>query len=325
MPVSETIESLRLVGKSDAMQQVYKMIGRLCNVDLSILLLGEKGSGKKLVAEALHFFSHRASSPFHIIKGSEVRECPDEELLGITETHDGNATCYITEFSAMPVFSQHQLLNIHKKKEYKCSHNNRRKKHNLRFIVATDHSIKEELESGKIQADLFYDWNFLPILLPPLRDRKEDIPLYADHFLEKFSSEMKVSRKQLTPEAIDILLNHDWPGNVDELKLAMHTSLSNCRGNYIRAEHLPGFKKVGQGESESYERLRAFLNSKLSSYIQHSPLNSSGDLYRLLLPQIEKSLFQYALNKSKGNKNKAAALLGLHRNTLNKKLQKRSG
>ena len=325
MPVSQTIDTLSLIGESDIMHQLYKMIGRACNVDCAILLIGEKGSGRRAAAKALHFFSYRAAFPFNILSGSDPRESTDEELLGIDGTHQTESTCYVTDYTSMSTFAQHQLVSIHKRKEFKCSHTNRYRKHNLRFLIAAGETIHEDLESGKFPMDLFYDWNFLPLYIPPLRNRREDIPLYANHFLESLASEMKVSRKELTPEALEILIVYDWPGNLNELKGIMKTALSNCRGNYVRAEHLPAFHKQNNEDRESFARLKNFLDSRLSSYIQNSPAAFSGNLYRLLVPQIEKTLFQHALRKANGNKNKAAKLLGLHRNTLNKKLQQLSG
>src|ERR1041384_7920204 len=106
MPVTQTIESVQLVGKSDAMQQVYKMIGRLCNLDCAVLLIGEKGSGKKIVARALHFFSHRAGFPFQYIASDSVNPCSDEDLLGINENHQTEATYYVSDLGAIPIFSQ---------------------------------------------------------------------------------------------------------------------------------------------------------------------------------------------------------------------------
>lgn len=322
MTVSLTIDSLTLTGKSHQMHQLYKMIGRVCNLDCPVLLLGEPGSGKGHVARALHFFSHRAGSPFYLIRGSDVTERSDEQFLGIEEPHPPEGTCYITDYTSMSVLSQYQLLSIHQRKQFKCSHSGELRSHNLRFILCADHTFQQELESGSIAPDLYYDWNFLPLYIPPLRDRREDIPLYANHFLELLSAEMKVTRKECSPEAMEILLAHEWPGNLKELKGTLQIALSNCRGNYIRSEHLPSLKRQGAGDAEAFERLEFFLNSKLSSYIQHSPDMLAGNLYRMLLPQIEKSLFDYALDKSRGNRNKAAQLLGLHRNTLNKKLHK---
>jgi|GEM_PF-5257908 len=322
MPLSQTIEELQLLGKSDLMHQVYKMIGRLCNVDCAVLMVGEAGSGKKTVARALHYYSHRGSSPFLIIPGDEVRESSHEELLGIDETHPYESTCYIPNWTSLPIFAQEQLLSIYKTGEYKCSHSNRYKKHHFRFIAAIDHDFRTDLDNGKIPLDLYYDWNFLPLYIPPLRDHKEDVPIYANHYLEILAAERRLSRKELSPEATEILLAHDWPGNLDELKKTMDVALSNCRGSYIRAEHLPILEKQTQTGKEAFERLAMFLNSKLSTYVQNSSAMAGGNLYRLLLPRLEQSLFQYTLKKTNGNKNKAAQILGLHRNTLNKKLQK---
>jgi two-component system nitrogen regulation response regulator GlnG len=325
MSASQTIDSLTLVGKSDAMHQIYKMIGRLCNVDCAVLLIGEKGSGRGLVARALHFFSQRAAFPFHILGETADRESSDEEIIGIDHTHQVEATCYVPDYMSLRPFVQHRLLDIHKRKEFKCSHTDKYRKHNLRFLVAAGDDFGQYLENGNFPLDLFYDWNFLPVFVPPLRNRKEDIPLYANHFLEVLAKEMRVSRKELTPEALEILMHHDWPENLSELKQAIRTALDNCRGNYVRAEHLPSFRKQRTPDTDVLARLKSFLDSRLSSYIQNAPSAFSGDLYGLLLPQIEKTLFQYALRKANGNKNQAARILGLHRNTLNRKLQQLSG
>jgi two-component system, NtrC family, nitrogen regulation response regulator GlnG len=322
MPITQTIESVQLLGKSDAMQQVYKMIGRLCNLDCAVLLIGEKGSGKKVVARALHFFSQRSASTFQFISSETVNYCSDEELLGIDETHQAEATCYVTDLGSIPLFSQHQLSKIHKQRQYRCFHTKKMREHNYRFVVGCSQNLKDEIDSGRIALDVFYDWNFCPVYIPPLRDRKEDIPLHAEHFLELCSAEMRVTKKALSPEAIEALQAYDWPGNLDELKLAIRNALAKCNGNYIWADHLPSFKKPMQIETAAFFRLQGFLGSKLSSYVQNSPSSVSGNLYRLLLPQMERALLEYAMKKAKGNKNRAAALLGLHRNTLNKKLQK---
>src|SRR5262249_1945142 len=147
-------------------------------------------------------------------------------------------------------------------------------------------------------------------------------PMLADHFLKSLAAEMKFSQKELAPEAVELLLSYDWPGNLDELKSALAGALSRCRGNYLRPEHFGALKSHSEESVEAFTRLEMFLNSKLSAYIESFSGIPDGDLYRLILPQMEKSLFDYALRKSRGNKNRAAEILGLHRNTLNKKLQR---
>jgi two-component system, NtrC family, nitrogen regulation response regulator GlnG len=322
MAGAETISKLELIGKTDVMHQIYKMIGRLCNVDCAVLIIGEPGSGKKNVARALHYYSHRSSAPFYVISGEYANDASHEELLGIGETHPFDPTFYITDWPSLSLITHQQLLSIHQSGRYKCTHSDQYREHHFRFIAATNQALRQDLDSGKIPLDLYYDWNFLPLYIPPLRDHKEDIPIYANHFLEKSAAERKVSRKELSPEASEILMAHDWPENLDELKKAMDFALSNCRGSYIRAEHLPVLRRQVPNEAETFEQLASFLSSKLTSYIQNSSSSTSGNLYRLLLPHLEQSLFQYTLKKSKGNKVKAAEILGLHRNTLNKKLQK---
>jgi two-component system, NtrC family, nitrogen regulation response regulator GlnG len=322
MASAQTIDKLLLLGKTDVMHQIYKMIGRLCNVDCAVLIIGERGCGKKTVARALHYYSHRAASPFYIISTDAIRDSTHEELLGIQGDHPADSTYYIPQWNTLPLLAHEQLLTIHSTRQYRCSHENHDRDHHFRFIAAIDHDFKRDLEDGKIPVDLYYDWNFLPLYIPPLRDHKPDIPLYANHFLEKLCAEKKVSRKELSPEATETMMAHDWPGNLDELKQVMESALSNCRGSYIRHEHLPRLKKPAQAEAEAIDKLAIFLNSKLTTYFQNSTPSASGNLYRLLLPHMEQSLFQYTLKKSNGNKNRAAEILGLHRNTLNKKLQK---
>lgn len=319
MPAPITKDSVQLIGNSDPMHQLFKMIGRVCNTDCAILLIGEKGSGKSVVARAIHQYSGRPSASFRDLPGKLVRESSDEELLGIDDAHQSDGTCYITDFTAMPDYVQQRLVAIHQKKEFKCAHTGKTRKHTLRFIVATEGDIKEAMESGNMPADLFYDWNFLPLFVPPLRDRKEDIPLLAGYFLDIAAADLRVSRRDLSPEAMEILTSHEWPGNLEELKSCMRKALEGCRGNYIRAEHLPELKSGVN--SEALTMLEMFLSSRLTSYIEEAPSHVKGNLFRLLLPEMEQSLFQYALKKSRGNKNRAARYLGVHRNTLIKKLQ----
>jgi two-component system nitrogen regulation response regulator GlnG len=311
--------SVQLIGKSDPMQDLFKMIGRVCGTDCAVLLIGEKGTGKSLVARAIHQYSRNSQSPFRVLSGRQLRESNDEELLGIDDSHQADGTCYITDFIAMPDYVQHRLVSIRQNGEYKCVHAGTARRHALRFIVATEGDIKEAMESGSMPVDLFYDWNFLTLYVPPLRDRKEDIPLLANHFLEISAAELRVSRRDLSPEAMELLLSHDWPGNLTELKACMKKALESCRGNYIRAEHLPELK-TGVN-SEAMTMLEMFLSSRLSAYIENAPVHLKGNLFRLLLPEMEQSLFQHALKKSRGSMNRAALYLGVHRNTLNKKIQ----
>lgn len=315
-----------LVGRSGVMQQLYKMIGRICNADCAILLIGEKGSGKSAVARAIHDFSHRAAFPFQMISGRETRFGDDEELLGLDSSHEAEVegTCYITDLTAMPYFLHERLLSIRKSGEFRCTHKNRMRKHRLRFVIADEGTINSELERGTMPSDFFFDWNFLPLFVPPLRDRKDDIPLLADHFLSALASELGITEKELAPEAMELLMAYNWPGNISQLREVLRAGLLQCKGNYIRVEHLSMLSRQDQKDSETLTRLEMFLSAGLSSYIDNYTESLGGDLYRMLLPQMEKSLFEYALKKSKGNKNRAAEILGLHRNTLLKKLQKSS-
>lgn len=319
MPPSESTDFVKLIGKSEPMHQLFKMIGRVCNTDCAILLIGEKGVGKRLVARTLHDLSHRAPFPFRVLSGKHLREASDEELLGVDDNHQVDGTCLLTDLTAMPDYVQHRLVTIHRQKQFKCGHTGRVRKHNLRFVAATEGDIKEAIVSGRMPADHFYDWNFLPVYVPPLRDRKEDIPLLANHFLEIAARELQVSRRELSPEAMEILTAHEWPGNLIELRSSLKKAMENCRGNYIRAEHLPELK--AGDNSAAITMLELFLSSRLTSYIESAPSHLKGNLFRLLLPEMEQSLFQYALKKSRGNQNRAAQYLGVHRNTLNKKLQ----
>src|SRR5438477_2211191 len=154
MADSRSIENLHLAGNSDSMQQLYKMIGRICNADCAILLLGEKGSGKKIVARAIHYFSHRAAAPFQVISGKQLRLSSDEELLGIDESHQTEGTCFISDLTAMPYFMHDRLLTIHRRKQFKCNHEGNYKKHRIRFIVANEGTIQDEMESGELPEDL---------------------------------------------------------------------------------------------------------------------------------------------------------------------------
>lgn len=303
------------------MQQLYRMLGRVCSLNCSVLLVGEPGTGKSVVARALHHFSHR-SGPFIHLDGKELQERTDEELLEITDAHHEDSTFYITDWKLLPIFVQNQLLRIYRSGQYVCGHSGLQRNHNFRFVFSFEKGFQEPLQEESIPSDHFYDWNLLPLFIPSLRERKDDIRLYTGYFLERLASETKIPHKELSPEAMEILGNYDWPGNLTEMKEVLRSALSRCRGNYIRTEHLPDLRKPESAEKEAREHLKAFLHSKLSTYIQNAVLTEEGNLYRVLLPHMEKPLLEYALKKSRGNKNKAAKILGLHRNTLNKKLHR---
>src|SRR6202035_583669 len=248
-------EQLPLIGRSPAMQEIYRAIARLMGTDLSVLITGESGTGKELVARALHDFGKRRSGPFVAINMAAIpRELIESELFGhergaftgaTTRTQGrfeqaNGGTLFIDEIGDMPPEAQTRLLRVLQEGEFTSVGGRQPIKANVRIIAATHRDLRTAIRQGQFREDLFYRLNVVPIRLPPLRERVEDIALLARHFLERARDD-GLSSKSLDQGAVDRLRQHGWPGNVRELENLMRRLAALCpeeviNGDIVNAE-----------------------------------------------------------------------------------------
>jgi len=328
------LESMPLVGRSAPMQSLYRSLARLVNSDLSVMLSGEQGTGKRLMARVLHEYGNRKQRPFLRINLSTI---PSDEI----ETHlFGNAnrpgafgkadggTLYLEEVHLLPGQVQAKLLRVLMEGEYLLEGASRPSKLDLRLICSSSENLQTFIVSGEFLNDLFYRIAVVPLTLPPLRERNEDIPDLARHFLKTLEMDSGIAR-HLNEEAIESLKGHDWPGNVRELenliqRLGVLHPQETITCELVERE----LQNAHQAKSESkkptaieFANLSAAANHFTRLELTDSHPKKNGGLYHHMLWQFEKPVLERAMEAMDHNQLRAAELLGINRNTLRKKLK----
>ncbi|WP_284947835.1 nitrogen regulation protein NR(I) [Acidisoma cladoniae] len=334
-------ERLPLIGRSPAMQEIYRTVARLTTTDLTVMINGESGTGKELVARALHDYGRRRAGPFVAINMAAIpRELIESELFGhergaftgATSRNQGRfeqasgGTLFLDEIGDMPQEAQTRLLRVLQEGEFTAVGGRQPLRANVRIIAATHRDLRAAIRQGLFREDLFYRLNVVPIRLPPLRERVEDIPLLARHFLDKARND-GLPFKSLEPSALDRLRAHRWPGNVRELENLMRRLAALHAQETITAEVVdrdlaeaaPATEEDGSAASEPLTRamerhIRQFLTA-------HEEGLMGNDIYDRVIAEVERPLIQLTLLATRGNQIKAAAMLGLNRNTLRKKIR----
>jgi len=337
-------DALPLIGRSPAMQEIYRVIARLTTTDLTVMINGESGAGKELVARALHDYGRRRQGPFVAINMAAIpRELIESELFGhergaftgATNRHvgrfeqAGGGTLFLDEIGDMPPEAQTRLLRVLQEGEYTTVGGRQPIRANARIIAATHRDLRALIRSGQFREDLFYRLNVVPIRLPPLRERPDDIPVLAQHFLNKAQAE-GLPTKTIDPAAMALLSAYRWPGNVRELEnlirrlaalvpqpVITEEILAQELADYAVAEE-PAPAAVSDdadGMTTVVERHIA----RLLTAIRES--GEEGVLYERALAELERPLIRMTLAETRGNQIRAAALLGLNRNTLRKKIR----
>lgn len=341
-------EELPLIGRSQAMQEVYRVIARLTGTDLSALITGESGTGKELVARALHDFSRRRGGPFVAINMAAIpRELIESELFGhekgaftgATQRYAGrfeqaqSGTLFLDEIGDMPFEAQTRLLRVLQEGEYTTVGGRQPIKTDVRIVAATHRDLRQLVTQGRFREDLYYRLNVVPIRLPPLRERREDVPDLVRHFLAQ-AVEEGLPAKTLTGGAMDRLRQHRWPGNVRELenlvrRLAALYAEDTIGVDVIEAELADGAALAAHGGGEDGadrpgdgESLGEAVERTLKRFFAaHGEALPPNGLYERVLHEVERPLIELCLDATRGNQIKAAELLGVNRNTLRKKIR----
>jgi two-component system response regulator AtoC len=341
----------QIIGSAPKMQQVFKMIERVADTDSTILILGESGTGKELVARALHFNSRRQFAPFVPINCSALPEnLLESELFGhrrgsftgaitdkkgLFQEADGG-TIFLDEVGSMSPLLQSRLLRVLQEREVRRVGENVSVYVNVRVLAASNESLEEKIKAGTFREDLYYRLNVIPIQLPSLRERRDDIPLLVSHFLKDKISPRTDRPFQMTRQAMDVMCAYDWPGNVRELENAVERAATLCDGDIVQAADLPpsilgAVQLSGLGnESETAAALPTVPDSALyplrSNEVGQEAAGSPPMSAEPLLPlkafmrDQEQSHLNRALQQCDGDKEKAAVLLGVSLATLYRKL-----
>ena len=323
-------ERLPLIGRSAPMQEVYRTIARLVGADLTVLILGESGAGKELVARALHDLGRRRDGKFAVINLAAVpRERVEAELFGKGEGDYGKmveadgGTLFLDEIGDMPLDAQTRLLRVIDGTEPVINPKTGRRP-NVRIIAATNRNLRGLIAQGLFREDLFFRLNVAPVRLPPLRDRTEDIPDLARAFLLRANREGLPS-KTIDQSALDRLKTHSWPGNVRELENLIRRVCALYGEDLITARIIERELQepaVIQPGDEGPVTLSTLVERHLTSYFADQPDGVPPvGLYDRVLEEVERPLIHLALSATRGNQVRAAEILGLNRNTLRKKIQ----
>ena len=329
----------QIVGESDAMHAIYLTIGRAAISDETVLIMGESGTGKESIAKAIHENSKRAAEEFVVVDCSAIPSDLIESALfghvkgaytGADTARQGKfeqadrGTIFLDEVGELPIEVQMKLLRVLQEREVEPIGSNEIRKIDVRVVAATNRRLDLAIREGSFREDLFYRLNVVPIFLPPLRERKEDIPDLVDFFMSRFAQDYGQSKGTISPEAFKLLMAYEWPGNVRELENTLKRALVMCAGQVLLPEHFPELS----GSSTAYaikaptgfeSRLASLMSERVDELIESGA--SSGSLHADIRIAVEKPLFELILQRTGWNRRKAAEILGINRNTLHSKME----
>jgi len=327
-----------IVGSSPAMQQIYKMIGKVAPTGVTVLLRGESGTGKELVARAIYHHSNRADRPFLPVNCAAIPETLlESELFGhekgaftgaltrrIGKFEQGNGgTIFLDEIGDMTPATQAKILRVLQDQQFERLGGSERITVDVRLIVATNQDLEKAIREGTFRQDLYYRLKVVTLNLPRLRERREDIPELVRYFLQCFAPQINRNVGEVAPRALEKLMRYRWPGNVRELENAVKRALVIAKGNTLLPEDffLEGVGPEGMGlkdQMDFEERLHRLMEPVFKELAEHSRSHPEADV----MSAMEKTLIKMALQETKGNQVQAAILLGISRNTLRSKIER---
>jgi len=334
-------EDLPLIGRSRAMQDIFRIIARMTQTDLTVMIYGESGTGKELVARVLHDFGKRRRGPFVALNMAAIpRELIESELFGhekgaftgAAQRYAGRfeqargGTLFLDEIGDMPMEAQTRLLRVLQEGEFTTVGGTKPIRADVRIIAATHRNLKQMIATGQFREDLYFRLNVVPVRLPPLRERLDDIPDLVNHFLKQ-ASEDGLAHKRFSPEAMELLRKHRWPGNVRELenlvrRIVAIYSEEEIGPEIVKTELAETGEAAPSAEAASSaslsERVEDWLNGYFARYGESLP---PPGLYDRVIREVEAPLISAALAATGGNQLRAAELLGINRNTLRTRIR----
>lgn len=321
-----------IIGEAPAMQEVFRSIGRLARSNITVLINGESGTGKELVAHALHKHSPRRTSPFIALNMAAIpKELMESELFGhekgaFTGAHtqrkgrfeqaDGG-TLFLDEIGDMPMELQTRLLRVLSDGEFFRVGGHSAVNVDVRIIAATHQNLEQRVERSEFREDLFHRLNVIRIQIPALRERREDVPVLANYFLNLAARELNMSAKAMSPEVENYLMQLPWPGNVRQLENTCRWLMVMAPGQVVQIDDLPTELANGSNESTSRDDWQHLFRQWASAKALSGQEGALSDV----IPQVEQLLMEVALEKTAGKRQEAAKLLGWGRNTLTRKLK----
>jgi len=334
---AKVVVSDQLLGNSPAMQAVAKEIGRVAAQDVTVLILGESGTGKELVARAIYHHSHRSEGPFVAINCAAIPEAlleselfghekgaftgADHRRIGKFELCHGG-TLLLDEVGDMAPNTQSKLLRILEERCFERVGGNESISVDVRILAATNQDLEHYIDQGRFRKDLYYRLRGVAIHLPPLRERREDIPELAASFLVRCGRELDITVQSIAPETLALLMHHSWPGNIRELQATIRESLLRSSGNVLLPEFLP--QELTNGRATDFELAQANSSGnwhQLGEVLEGWFSTGQMDLYRRALEHFDRLILMRAVQQSGGNQTKASEILGISRFTLRSKLR----
>jgi len=326
-----------IIGRSPAMQKLFRTLGRVAASDLTVLITGESGTGKELVARALHERSRRANHPFIAINTAAIpADLLEAELFGHEkgaftgaekmragrfEQADGG-TLFLDEIGDMPLPLQSKLLRVLEEGRVQRVGSNQSRTVNVRLLAATHQNLQTKINKGEFREDLYYRLNVIPVHIPPLRERRDDIKELAEFLLQLSADELGMPPPILLDDALELLKRHDWPGNVRELRNVMRRLAVLTPGASINLSDVALALGNDANTDQESESLPNAVTRCMREYINRLGYAKAIDLHQHLLEQVEPPLLMLALEQCHGNQLKVSDMLGLNRNTVRKLLRK---
>src|SRR3954453_18615528 len=326
-----------IIGNGSAMAEVFRITQQVAPSRACVLIVGETGTGKELIARAIHDLSPRYSGPYIRVNcGALTESLLESELFGHVKgsftgavdnrtgrfeaAHTGSI--FLDEINSTSPKLQVKLLRVLQEGEFERVGDNNTKKVDTRIVAATNRDLLDEIDSGRFREDLYYRLNVVPIYLPPLRERREDIPSLVEFFLKRYADQNRREVRRVHPEAMRLLRDHDWPGNVRELQNYVERAVILGAGPELTVEHLPPQLR-GESAPRPIRARGGDLNALTSELVRQGVRAagpSANDLHPRIVGQVERELIQQVLASCERVQIKAAARLGINRNTLHKKL-----
>ncbi len=321
-----------IVGKSRAMQEIYKQIGRIAATPVSVLIRGETGTGKELIARAVYQHSHRAAKPFIAVNCAAIPDTLlESELFGhergsFTGAHErrigrfeqaNGGTIFLDEIGDLSPGTQAKLLRVLQEKYVQRLGSKETIPVDVRVVAATHQNLEQAIADKQFREDLFYRLSAVTITLPPLRERADDIPAMAKYFLQRHGTELNIAAPAIQPDAIEYLKGQPWPGNVRELENVLREALLIARGYPITREHLtPLMLKARRSALSADQTIADYLNDLLA----RAGRGEAKDIHAIMHEDMERELYARAIQLAHGNQAKAARWLGVTRTTMREKL-----